>query len=1189
MAWRDSPNSFRPLLEHPATSDRKPACGSVGREPAVGRTRAGAARRGVRLGRTWSAGLVAAALAAALTAVTLGRAAASDSSAVAEAARRVVQSSGLSGGLVVHLGCTDGRLTAALRVGPSYVVQGLAATDRQLATARRYVQSVGLYGPVSVRRLQGRRLPYVDNLVNLLVITADGWKVDDPEVARVLAPGGVAVSLDAQFSPVRRYRKPRPDRLDEWTHYLHGPDNNPVSTDQVVGPLEHFQWIAPPRFSRSHDHLASVSMVVSSGGRVFYVADFGSIAFAAASPRWRLVARDAFSGVLLWEREIPRWEYHLRDFRSGPADLARRLVAVGDRLYVTLGLDAPVSQLDAATGKTLQTYEGTEGTQEILYVDGTLYLVAGRRQTDWDAQRAREIVSQPGYRPPFQRYTPPVYDKRLVVVDAQSGRTRWTKHDADTKTILPTTLAVSDGRLYFQNADAVVCLDAATGQVVWRVPRPVQRIRLAWSTPTLVVQDGVVLSADRNAVDKRGELLWIPSGGYHQYIRDPNVEGQLLALDAETGQRLWSCSVHEGFNAPVDVLVIDGLVWTGRIAEGRDPGFTEARDLHTGEVRRRRPPDQQFMKGGGHARCHRTYATTRYILMDRRGVEFVDVQNGGVVANRWVRGICQYGFTPANGLLYIPPHSCACSVSDLLKCGFLAFAPGRDADRPGQRRSASTPTGSRSTGGPAASNTAAKKKGKPQTIHEVPVAELASRLQRGPAFGEAALGTSPQRSANPTADWPTYRHDARRSGATSVRVPLHRLQPAWKTKLGRSLTAPVVADGVLLVADKNTHTVWALDAATGKRLWSFTAGARVDSPPTVADGRVVFGSADGCVYCLRLSDGQLVWRFQAAPADRQIVSYDQLESVWPVPGNVLVVDGAAYFVAGRTSYAEGGLLLYKLDVATGQVLRCQRLEVPKAVRDRGVVSGGYLPDVLSSDGRSLFLRQARFDLELNRQPDDVPHLWSSVGFLDASWWHRTYWQFGTRMLSGWGGWPKVGLRVPAGRLLVTDGRRIFGYGRNQYDIPGGHVGVDGETAWGPVGRGLSRWTYYRLFGRPLQTRTDRQARRSAQPPSTWSGWTRRVPVLVLGMALADDTLLLAGPDDPVRQVPHDPSEVDPLAEAFESQRGGHLLAVSADDGKTQLELPLESPPVFDGLAVAHGRVYLSTKAGDVVCLAGQSQ
>jgi predicted RNA methylase len=71
----------------------------------------------------------------------------------AEVARTILAQTGVRGGLVVHLGCGDGRLTAALHAGDGYLVQGLDADPRHVAEARAYVQGLGLYGPVSVEQL----------------------------------------------------------------------------------------------------------------------------------------------------------------------------------------------------------------------------------------------------------------------------------------------------------------------------------------------------------------------------------------------------------------------------------------------------------------------------------------------------------------------------------------------------------------------------------------------------------------------------------------------------------------------------------------------------------------------------------------------------------------------------------------------------------------------------------------------------------------------------------------------------------------------------------------------------------------------------------------------------------------------------------------------------------------------------
>lgn len=64
--------------------------------------------------------------------------------------------------------------------------------------------------------------------------------------------------------------------------------------------------------------------------------------------------------------------------------------------------------------------------------------------------------------------------------------------------------------------------------------------------------------------------------------------------------------------------------------------------------------------------------------------------------------------------------------------------------------------------------------------------------------------------------------------------------------------------------DKMLH---ALDAKTGKALWTFMTKARIDSSPVVTpDGRVFFGSNDGTFYAVDGNTGKEVWKFSAGAA-----------------------------------------------------------------------------------------------------------------------------------------------------------------------------------------------------------------------------------------------------------------------------------------------------------------------------------
>ncbi|GAG43253.1 unnamed protein product, partial [marine sediment metagenome] len=174
-------------------------------------------------------------------------------------------------------------------------------------------------------------------------------------------------------------------------------------------------------------------------------------------------------------------------------------------------------------------------------------------------------------------------------------------------------------------------------------------------------------------------------------------------------------------------------------------------------------------------------------------------------------------------------------------------------------------------------------------------------------------------------EWPMYRHDPRRSGIAGTIVPA-KLEQAWEMNIGGKLTQPVVADGKVLLSAVDEGTVYALDEKTGKVIWEYVAGGRVDSPPAIYKAMALFGSADGWVYCLRLSDGKLVWRFLAAPQDLKTVAYDQPESLWPVHGSVLILNGVAYCSAGRSTWLDGGIYFYGLDPATGTVICKSRFE-----------------------------------------------------------------------------------------------------------------------------------------------------------------------------------------------------------------------------------------------------------------------
>ena len=995
-------------------------------------------------------------------------------------ARGILKATGCKGGLVVHLGCSSGKLTAALRVNEKYIIHGLDADQENVRKAREHILSRGLYGPVSVDTFDGERLPYADNLVNL-VVAEDLGGVTKEEVARVLAPGGTAYIREG--NQWTKTIKPRPENVDEWTHYLHDASGNPVARDQVVAPPRYAQWIQDPRYARSHEHTPSFAAVVSANGRIFYLVDEAPTSSILRSAEWYLVARDAYNGVLLWKQRVTDWWPHIFGWTQGPNQLQRRLVAVSDRVYVTLGLHAPLISVEAATGQIIQTYDQTHGTEEILWHKGML-LLSVRSVTDeriaelkkWDELSrmkdsplyARETMD------PLRKQLRGIENKAemtLLALDADTGRVIWKKESKEIAGIRPLSLSALGDRVFLQRRGRVVSLDLKTGKELWSLSSVRMRV---------VCDSGIICANDK----------------------------VVTALSVETGKPIWTqepllCNLRDAF-------VINGSLWLGGFKpyqeEGKTnrgpawgPYFVTQRDLGTGEVLKHIEPENP----GHHHRCYINKATDRYILGGRRGTEFIDLQTGEVLWNSWARGVCKYGVMPANGLLYVPPHACGCYTAAKLT-GFNALAPG---------------------------------------IQKLET-RAADRLERGPAYSTGIRNPQPDHRGQ---EWPTYRHDAGRSGYTRSVVPT-ALRQKWQVEVGGKLTSPTVAGGKVFVASIDEHRISAMDADSGESLWDFTAGARVDSPPTVYGDRAIFGCRDGYVYSLQASDGALVWRLQAARAQRHIVVSGQLESASPLRGSVLIQDGVAYTTAGRSSYLDGGIDLHRLEPGTGKILSTTPIYSPDP--ETGEQPEQYGPnampgarwDILTGDNQYLYLRDMILDRNGVIQTTGNPHLLSVTGILDDAWAHRSYWIFGTKcsLSTGCSGRDR---NLIYGRLLVFDDSTIYGYGR-------AGVHWSNQLQDGP----------YRSFAVKRDDRTEL--------------WEKPLPIQVRAMVLADKVLFMAGTAA---------KSISWSAEDHENQ-GVLLLAISVDDGTELARYRLDCSPVFDGMAAANGQLYLSLENGSVICL-----
>jgi len=285
------------------------------------------------------------------------------------------------------------------------------------------------------------------------------------------------------------------------------------------------------------------------------------------------------------------------------------------------------------------------------------------------------------------------------------------------------------------------------------------------------------------------------------------------------------------------------------------------------------PPTGKVLKNLGFAKrsCVRLTATTDSFFVRGEGLLRYDRPSGKVLVNGAVRAGCNDGAIPANGLLYLGPWLCDCNLSLM---GTLAFCSAGDF----------------------------------RFDH---VAKESEHLR-------VAKGVSRRRPLEVgEKDWPTYRADSHRAGASSAAVPDKAVQ-RWRFRppAANTPTAPTAAAGLIFLAGQDGK-VRAIDAATGKRRWAFRTAGAILMPPTVWNGRAYVGSGDGHVYALEAATGRMLWRFRAAPVERRIMLYGALGSTWPVNTGVLVDNGVAYFAAGVID--TDGTYVYALDAETGRI------------------------------------------------------------------------------------------------------------------------------------------------------------------------------------------------------------------------------------------------------------------------------
>lgn len=572
-----------------------------------------------------------------------------------------------------------------------------------------------------------------------------------------------------------------------------------------------------------------------------------------------MAARSAANG-------LPRWRL-AEDF-SQTADL----VITGNRVLAHVKRDTgkrgnadeagPLTAFDLATGKELTRYDkglanpGAQGKGKALGISQFLAHSDGILQA---------------------------IGPEMVWLDTKTGKRRWEKKLDGASWFAPIILdkqviaveteePVKRARLdNSKHARAVAAFDLTSGKQLWRITEvlppavkerkgeTVNRVSLA----PLVGADGVIL---------------LHAGTYQSRL--PNAF--VAALDAASGKELWRHQIEEyDWTNTVESSRVVLLKGAAYYLGGKG---VAAWDAKTGKEKFpfRKRPRYAF---NGYGECSGSRCTVNWLMAN--GLCYWDLE-GKLVTTTWAaRSACGTGVFPAYGMVFALPTGCDCASYSRGYLG-MSCAPLPDP-LPDDRR-----------------------------------------LVKGPAFGKVAAKKAQ------ADDWPVFLHDPQRTSYAPKALP-EKLKEAWRTKVtdrptGKiaedrrlsendlgPLSAPVAAGDAVLVSRSERHQVVCLDAATGKERWAFTAGGLIDSPPTIHEGMALFGSHDGRVYALRLSDGELAWRFTAAPVERKAVLHGQLSSAFPVHGSVVVLKDRLLATAGFHSDL-GGIHFWALDPATGKVL-----------------------------------------------------------------------------------------------------------------------------------------------------------------------------------------------------------------------------------------------------------------------------
>jgi len=521
----------------------------------------------------------AAAYLAALVLLTPAAAPGLDQASADALARYLLGQLGRPGGGIVSLPAAgDGMLARSVLQSSRMWVHAMAPSDAGAQAVRALLETTGQVGSRAwVEKGTAAALPYADNLVDMVVVAnltdASLTGVSITEVQRCLNPAGRAfigrataegagittgaltswvdgrsgwsVATDSQGTWAI-YTRPWPANRDEWTHTMHGPDNNPVSSDSSI------KWPYLPQWRQKPYAASRAGGIVTSSGRAYMAINIRS---AGHAKELVLFAYRIHNGCCLWSTVL--------DPRSSQTGIQQNVAPTGASFMVACPEGVWVEQRNRAallggeTGTALRTITFDASTARwvkwMALSGGLLYGLVGD-STQFD----RTWTGVPGaYDSAFYRY-----GNVVAAFDAATGQERWRKTLG--ARIDSRDIGIADGKLfYYARGQRVGCLNAASGDSLWSQT------------------DASILSQLED--NSRGGTSWTtyPTSGflcssYGIFACDPD-DIPMVALSAADGHLLWTAS-FAGWERMMPHLIL-GATLVNPMASPSDRRFV---DITTG-------------------------------------------------------------------------------------------------------------------------------------------------------------------------------------------------------------------------------------------------------------------------------------------------------------------------------------------------------------------------------------------------------------------------------------------------------------------------------------------------------------------------------------------------------------------------------------------------------------------------------